>query len=341
MNRITNKTLETIQILKNGIDDDELVDILKRLEDVINLNQTNSKVHKFLDNYSTIEILLFEGCKFNKDEAGFIMDKVLQYNSSIKNDDNNVVITYEAFEELGINKKQTDVLLHFYNNGKLYYKDKNFIRKIIESEKKKRKPMKDAYIFVSDFINKRTHLDEEYLKFKEALKTLLVTDNLIDASLNFYRKKEVLKSEEKEIKIFHKPEKIQIPSRKVLKEELGKLYHPDAKEPYFDLKDINEVLKLLKLLSISDERAKIILNDLYRNAIKNKNYYNYLVNKIKFMNNHPEMIKEIEELRSMDEDSELDFGEWLDELYSHLEYEMTNSFNYEIHLSKSLKFSNN
>ena len=343
MNRIVRKTLDGLERLKPNVKDDDANSIIENLEKAITLDYRIDSIGHLLDSFESINVLLFKACQLTKEEAGFIFNKIMQYNYMVNGHGKQTIITYDSFLNIGFTKEEIEDLLNRYYSGpeKTTAEEKKLMSYVIKTEEVNTMSIKNSYKAIEEFSKKQTHSEEEYNILVRELENLNVPKTLIESYVSYFKKNE---KEEKVIKVIKPKEekKENIPSRRELKNRLNELYHPDEKEPYFDLKDLEEVLKLIKLLSISDERAKIILNCLYKCAIKNDNYYDFLINKIKFMNKHADKIKEIEDLKEMlstsEEEIKPDIIEWLNSIYSRLEWEMINSFKYESNLAKKYKF---
>lgn len=341
MNRIVRKTLDGLEKLepflrRNGKDD--ALEIINNLKRAIDLDHSLQGVNRMLDSYEAIEVLLYDTCNLTDEEAGYIIDKVLKFNFTVNASGNYIIIMTDELEKYGLDINKVKVLMEKINNDSsdLTEEEKKMYSDILDSESKKNEYIKDALKIVEDFTKKESHTEDEYNILVKSLKTLYLPERMIESYVLFYRKKE------KEEKTF-KPTTIKrqetkkeenIPSRRILKNRLNELYHPDEIMPYFDLKDIKEVIKLLRLLNISDERVEMTLNDLYSAAIKNESYYNFLIEKIKYMNIHIDKLEEINELKKMyetsNEEERHDIKIWLNELYEQLEFEIINSFEYEM-----------
>ncbi|MBR1416327.1 MAG: hypothetical protein IJ572_00725 [Bacilli bacterium] len=343
MNRIIRKTMDGIeQIKKANKSNYELNIILDKIIDAINLNYTYSNINTLIDMYNTIEVILFNACNLNDKEAGFILNKIMKYNFKVNKNIKNIVIRYEVFEDKGLNRKETNSLLkRFYeDDDSLTKKELSLLNDILDSEAKANQFIKDAYEYIEKFSLKRSHSNFEYEELIKSLENLSVPKSLIDSYIAYYKSKEIVVETPVKVTNIKDVEKEKLPSRKELKNRLNELYHPEAEYRYFDLKDINEVLKLINSLNISDERAKLILENLCDFAIKNDNYYNYLIDKIKYLNKYSDQIQDIDELKELlkvsDEEAKKDINSWLQEIYETLEPLLTSSFDYEMKLKRSL-----
>lgn len=343
MNNILKKTFKGLNACKENIPKNFYIQkIIKRMEMALNIEYSNKSAFNLLDSYVDIDMILFAGCNLSDYEAGYIMNKLMKFNYKVDSSERHVVARYEAFEERGLTVDKANEIIEKYYSGEYGIDNEEFklLEEILENESKTMKPVKDAYLFLQDFEKKNFHTDKEYSLLLQHLEVLKMPKRLLTAYISY------LKTKEKKPEI-EAPKNINpaaqnntevLPSKRKLKERFNELYHATETNPYFDLKDIREVLKLIKLLSIADERVIIILNSLYRCAVKNNNYYEYLINKAEYMNKYNEQLQQISELQSMydgaEEDLKKEIEEWLNEIYSSLEYVMIESFDYEKELAK-------
>ncbi|MBR1376652.1 MAG: hypothetical protein IJ565_02445 [Bacilli bacterium] len=298
---------------------------------VLSLDYSNNDVGQLVDSYTIIEPILFELCELTMEEAGFVINRLMNYNYTLCKNDFHLIVTYNPFEEAGYERMDIQELLTKLVNGEeMDPIEKEKVNKILEKEHEQNKEYKEYYIKLEEFINSKD-TNKDYSYFTKLLKGLKWSDKLIEAYITY------LKSKEKEevIPTIKKQKKVEItlPPRGKLKKDLYTLYKPDILDKYFDYQNINEVLRLINQLGLSDERIKIILNDLFRCAIKNEAYYNYLVEKALFEGKEKDIVNDIIELRDMygsvDFKNKQEIDRWLLNLYKRIEYLMIESFNYE------------
>ena len=347
MNKISKKTLDILENFENYYRNQKqqlkrIFYIIEKIKKAINLENDYDSDYSLLDSYNMIEKILMDVCNLNDYETAFILNKIIQYNYKINNSSNHVLIKLEDVEKDGYDIDYIKNLFNKYNNDdpSLTDEETKLIEDITQKEKDKNLYIIESYSNIQDFSKKNCHSNEEFAQFAKSLKNIGLTPKLIDCYLNYYISKE---KEEKETKEVPKKEVKQeiIPSRKVLKEQLSEYYHPDYNIEYFDLKNLSEVLKILKYLNVSDNRFEIILSDLYRWAIKNSAYYDCLDSKVEFLNKDKDLkiLEEIRQIRNMIESYPSDIEElkkWINDLYSKIEFCMYESFDYEHTLMRKL-----
>lgn len=344
MNKIVRKTLDRIEKIKPalyGKGSKSILETIERIENAITINYQKDQIMHMIDCWDTIELLLFDICRLDEREVGFVLDKIMKYNFSVNDQDDNLLIRYEVFEDKGINEYEADRMLQDYYNEKLDDEEKDLIENILISQEKDNQSIKDGYKVIESFSKKRNHSKLEYDKLSLALRTIYMPARLIQAYKVYFEAKEkdeVLDTPittESTKKIDNENKDVKIPSKRELKNRLNQLYHPESLDEYFDMKDFEEVLTIVKQLSISDERVKIILNDLYRCAIRNDRYYEHIINKLEYTEKRKEKMKEIAEIKEMLLDDEIkdEANQLLEDLYGH---EMITSFDYEAKIYQKL-----
>lgn len=339
MNRITRETIEKLDLIKGNTKDDELIELLDRFKGALNYENNVSTCNYLLDAYDTIKILLFEVCKLNHREAGFIFNKVMQYNFAVNKNNNFFIIDSSIFQKNGISVETAKKILDSYINNTLNLEELNIVNKILKDEQIRLKHIKNAYKFIENFSKNTNHTALEYELLESALSTIKVPKELIISYILYFKDREVAVRviKPKEIVIEEKDEA----SRRYYKNRYKELYKEDAKEAYFDMKDIKEFMDVLKKLNLPDEKISSILTNLYNFVLENNNYYDFLIDKSSYMNYHMDTINEIINLKDAykkaDDESKTIIIELLIDLYKTLKPVMTKSFDYEMNLNSKVK----
>ena len=339
MNRITKETIEKLKLAKSSIDDSNIIDLLSKLINVINCNYELKDSNYLLDNYEDICFILFEGCKLNHTEAGFIFNKIMQYNIAVNKKDNSVAIDRRIFEEYGITIEEQKKLLEGYINDTLPENMKTILDEIIEKQTIRLSYIRNAYKFIENFSKNTNHSSNEYVLLEQTLDTIRVPKELRIAYTLYFKDKEVEtyipKQKEKVIE-----ENEGIVPRRYLKNRFKELYKEET-TPYFDMKDIKELMDILKKLNLPDEKIYSILTNLYNYVLENDSYYEFLINKSTYMGLYEDIINEIVNLNDAylksDNESKCVIKELLTDLYQSLKPVMTKSFDYEMHINDKVK----
>lgn len=261
------------------------------------------------DDGSIIDFMVVESVldncleEFSVNELGIMLDEILKYNQFIINEC--IVIDYSDFLNAGFNfsgaQKVVDAYMDPKKNKDMDEKMKVFIGLTLRKQAVELNKKRENYNYIIGFKTKKTISSGDYDKLLTCLKEIGMSEKS-SAPYIYYLKiyrleqNKIKKQKEKEKVEIKKvvPKKIKEPvkvPRGKLKNKLYSLYHPDEEDVYFDLKDLKEVLTLSKQLSFTDERIMEMIYDILKKSIKNKDYYNYILSKITYLNQNADKYK--------------------------------------------------
>lgn len=343
MNKIVKKTIDTLEYLLINIkkmdQQDSIVkettELIQNTLDVLNISNNNPQI--LIDAYDAVEKIIYDLVELDSKNAGLIFDKILKHNLRQNKYGNRSYIEYEKLIENGYTSEEISTLINNYyiNPNSLSDQEIFLLDNLVKEGKMQFENFQILYDRLGIILSKSNRTEKDYCEIKDILSKLNVPERLINDYISFIKEKDNNKKTEIVPIPIKKPkekEEVVFPSKKELKARLNELYHPEIlQDKYFDYKDIDEILYLVKGLNLPDERVRYVLNDLHRCAIKNRNYYKYLYDKAVFMEVHEDIVQDIFDLEEMisEDGTTPDINNLLLSLYNKLEYIMLIDFKYE------------
>ena len=298
MGKAEEKFVYIANILINKLkDDDNSEKSVALLEMLIKRVSTNdlSRVVEVIEDFDTISCFL-EIDDFTYSEKCRLTSKIINSNYKVLEHSNVIDLNSEdlikIFREYGYTKiKEISKVVESFDSGDTKSISKELVTKIIKETLSKEKnthvnEVRFLYSKLSDFATKDIRTEKDYIEAKEILEKLGVggiyekNNHLIEYYLTYYKNidKKYCKH------IISQPMKKEVKSNSICRGEVKKAlnnYCNLNKDKPFDYANYDEVLNLLSMLQLADNVNEKYFNYCYQNRIENKDYYKYLLLKIR------------------------------------------------------------
>ena len=304
-----------------------LREIIKEKLDCLSIRKALDPQDKPKDIFSVIQFdkiikYFFEKAGLTSSEQGYIITKLLKYNSDIIYSEpysyaDGVIASQKNKEVIAFYKQYLNRIVKEYLGHESCGYEKKALEQKVQDDEKERLKQVQLYTTVQDFLNKEKKTEEDYLKITSVLKKLKVPGFMIQSFLSYqgYEKKQ---AQPLHLEAFKRPIKQET---KRSKKELKTALQSYLASENFDYANYEDVVSILRQLNYPETQITNVMYELFNKAIINYAYYKYIYKKYAMLYPKEPILKEILDMASamMIPESEEDYIFWKNQIIALLE----------------------